>query len=350
MSRSAAAQTERPPEGQLDLLDKNKPVDNSGVEVEHEEETPIEVSVEGDPEPAPVAAKEEPPKGDQGTQLSALQKQLDELRKSEEISKQAYAQAVREREQAIEQSRKAETESSKYRADSEEAKLDAINNAMVAAQEQSQSAERELEQAIANADTKAQAEAYRKMSRAEVSYRDLENGKSEMEYRIQVAQQQRKQDLEAAKQPQEQSKDLIDTMQVPERAREWLREHRDYVTDPRKNAKLQNMHWEALDAGHKEFSTGYFIEMEKLLGLIQTPEVEVEVEPKAAAEPRRTTIVSAPVSREAPSSGSTSPTRVRLTREQSEMAKLAGITDAEYAKQLLRLNDLKKNGNYGESR
>ncbi len=355
MSRSAAAQTEQKLDPQqLDQLDKNKPVDNEGILVEKEEEPEIEVSVEGDPEPPPLAAKAEPPKEDQTTQISALQKQLDDLRKSEEMARANHERALKEREEAIASSQKYEAEASRSRADSDEAKLDAINNAMVAAEAESKTAERELEQAISNADTKAQAEAYRKMSKAETAYGRLEDGKSYLESQIKQANAQRKQQLEEAKKapPPEapKSQDPIDLMQVPERAREWLREHREYVTDPRKNAKLQNMHWEVLDGGHKEFSTAYFIEMEKLLGLIKTPEIEVEVESKVDAEPKRTTIVSAPVSREAPSSGSTSSTRVRLTREQSEVAKLAGITDAEYAKQLLRLQAEKKNGNYGESR
>ena len=62
-------------------------------------------------------------------------------------------------------------------------------------------------------------------------------------------------------------------------------------------------------------------------------------------------MVSAPVSREAPSAnGSRQSANIRLTASQREAAKMAGISETEYAKQLQKLQKEKSDGNYGERR
>ena len=64
---------------------------------------------------------------------------------------------------------------------------------------------------------------------------------------------------------------------------------------------------------------------------------------------RKAPIVSAPVSREVPNGGTPrSRTRVELSPAEKEHARAAGITEAEYAKQKLRLLDLKAEGHYGD--
>ena len=347
-SRRASARAEEQPK--LPLTE-NKAVENSG-DVDNEPE--IEVSVEGD-DPAPkeqvveAAKKEEP--------VSALQKQLEELRRSEATARANAERANQEREEALKLKAQAEGQVHKYRSESEQSALDAINNAMAAARSEIESAERELEAAVANADPKAQAAAYRKIAKAESNIGRLEDGQAELEYRIKLSKNERQREAEAPKPKEEAPKkvDIIETMQVPDRAKEWLREHREFAEDPRKNAKLQGAHWDAIDEGHKEFSTGYFNAVERLLGVgADSGEQEVEVEELVRKPPpeKRTSIVSAPVSREASSGGSSaqSPTRIRLTREQSEFAKMSGLTDAEYAKQLIKLQDMKKTGEYGDRR
>jgi len=65
----------------------------------------------------------------------------------------------------------------------------------------------------------------------------------------------------------------------------------------------------------------------------------------------RGTVVSAPVSRDAPGgSRPTRPSQIRLTKAQVEAARLAGITEQEYAKQLIKLGEFKADGHYGETR
>jgi hypothetical protein len=70
------------------------------------------------------------------------------------------------------------------------------------------------------------------------------------------------------------------------------------------------------------------------------------------AEPSRASFVSAPVSREVPTgSGSRSNRQIRLTAEEREAAKMAGITEVEYAKQKQKFTEARENeGRYGDRR
>jgi len=59
-------------------------------------------------------------------------------------------------------------------------------------------------------------------------------------------------------------------------------------------------------------------------------------------------IVSAPVTREVPTSqGQDRTGRITLSVAQKDAAKIAGITEKEYAEQLIKLREHKTNGMYG---
>lgn len=345
MSRKASAQTE-------ESKDIEKVDDNLDVEVEVENEPEVEVVQEE--EKAPVAAKaseKEEPK--ESEEVAALKKQLEALTRSESEAKQRAQDFDRQRAEAIEAREKLEVERNRHRFEAESNQLDAINAAISAAKSEAERAEQMLEQGIADADPKRQAEAHRLIARAESNLTRLEDGKDELEHRISLMRAEARKTAEKKEEPkqpeakQEEQSDPIERMQLPDRAKEWLREHREFAEDPRKNAKLMAAHWDALDEGHKEFSTDYFVSMEKLLGIRKAEEeVEEKIEPvRKEPEQRRSAIVSAPVSREGSSTtGTASKTQVRLTKEEAEFAQMAGITPAEYAKQKLKLQELKKQG------
>jgi hypothetical protein len=52
-----------------------------------------------------------------------------------------------------------------------------------------------------------------------------------------------------------------------EPTKNWLREHRDWVEDPKKNARLTSAHWAAVAEGHQPDSTDYFDFVEQRIGL-----------------------------------------------------------------------------------
>jgi hypothetical protein len=82
-----------------------------------------------------------------------------------------------------------------------------------------------------------------------------------------------------------------------------------------------------------------------------TPEFFRPLPPPPPPERERSSIVSAPVSREVPSAnGARSTRQIRLTVDEREAAALAGVTEVEYAKQKQRLMDEQAAGNSKYSR
>ena len=361
--RQASAQVSKPaePTKATETIEDIKNIEDIDVVIDGDDEEPTGSVISKEPDK--VEKKED-------DEVPLLRKQLDDLRTSEELVRRSNEDLTKRHEEAMAARHKAETEASKYRIDSEQSQYDAVMTALSAAENEAISAERDIELAITDADPKRQAEAYRKLSKAENAISRLQDGKEELEYRLRILKAEKREPepvaVKAEPEVEKKSQDVIEAMPIPDRAKEWLRENREFAEDPRKNARLQVAHWEALDEGHKEFSTGYFGAVERILNVGRDyikpapPEkdsdrVEVEVEaekPAPKTEQRRSSIVSAPVSREGSSGSSPSVSRnkIRLTKEQAEFAEMAGITKEEYAKQLIKLNEMKSSGEYGERR
>ncbi len=351
MSRAAAALTseEKPQETKTE-----KPAE---VKTEVSGQEPkLEVLVEG--RDTEVKAAEKPV--DKSVELTALQKQLEELTKSEAAAQERAAKLEKDRDEALANSRRSTTDVAKARVSEARAHMDAIDNAIGAAKIEVEGAERDLEEAIRTGDSKSQADAYKKIARAENNISRLEDGKVELESRLKELSDAEK--TAATEKPVE-KKDPIEALNVPDRAKDWLREHKDFVTNPKQNIRLQAAHFDALDAGLKEFSTDYFIAVEERLGLRDKPKTAKKTERKPAkietdqeeesSDEGRTVIVSAPVNRDTGSGSSETEqngNRITLTREQAEHAKISGVSEEVYARNLIRLNGLKKQGHYGEGR
>lgn len=267
-----------------------------------------------------------------------LQRQLDEMRKSEESSRRRADQVSREKEEALRRARDRDQEITKVQKENVQYKYESITNAIAAATAEAESARRDISSSIAAGDPDGQAAAYDRLASAKAALINLENGKVALEEQHREDEARRK---EAASRPQQ--TDPLDNSPIPESAKRWLRDHPEYLSDPRKNAKIQSLHWDILDEGLDAFSSEYFESMERHLGMRKAQAVQED----------RDVPVSAPVSRSTPSNSSATtsdPGRVSLTKEQREAASMAGITELEYAKQLIKLRQEKSNGNYGESR
>ena len=267
----------------------------------------------------------------------ALQKQLDELKKSEEIQRNRAEQANLDRDEALRRAREREVEINRFQKEAETSQFDAISSGLTAANAEAEKAQLDIENAISIGDTRAQAEAYRKLARAETNIARLEDGKVAIESRR----------TEEAARPQ-QSTDPVGNSDLPDNAKTWLRDHPEYMSDRRKNARIQSLHYDVIDEGHRAFSTEYFQSLEEHLGMRNRPAPVVREEEPQQQTQQRTSIVSAPVSREAPTSTSGTRSPSRLTVAQRDAAKTAGVTETEYAKQLQRLNEMKANGTYGD--
>jgi hypothetical protein len=158
---------------------------------------------------------------------------------------------------------------------------------------------------------------------------------------------------------------LIDNLEMPSAAKEWLKERPQYVFDAQENARIRVVHNALLREGHEPYSPSYFAEAEKRLA--EPEEVDRSAVDEALAQARaaapvedvfdhensrlrispRRVAVSAPPSREVPSSnGSRDQGRVTLSLQQKEAARISGISEEEYAMQMLRLRQEKEAGHY----
>jgi hypothetical protein len=140
--------------------------------------------------------------------------------------------------------------------------------------------------------------------------------------------------------------DIIANYPVPDLAKDWLRQHPEFVSNPRANHALQRAHEIAAYAAGEEFTPGYFSHVEKILGLrpkMNGHAVPASVSP-AAAPPRpqvqhSAPPVSAPISREAPSmsTGTRVPTQITLSPAEKDLARQLGLTLEQYAESKRRM-------------
>jgi hypothetical protein len=284
----------------------------------------------------PEPERDEPEEPDD----NALTRQLDELRTAEALAKQQLADSQRREQDAIRHAQEQQVELHRERERSVSAEYDSVLNAINALQAQADQAQADLEASLSANDSKGAAEAQRRLTTTSARLVSLEDGKAAWDQR---------REWERANPPRPQAPADPVTAQIDAmthlsvKQRDWLKNHRDAMTDQAKNAYLGAAHWDAIRAGHAQDSEAYFAALEEKLGYRQA------AAPSAQTE-RRSPPVSAPVSRESPSLSTGKPTtsRIELTPAQREAARIAGVDEFTYAKGVMRLNDLKKNGHYQE--
>lgn len=307
-------------------------------------EKPIEMEVEKSAPVKRVKADEE----DKDETINAFKAQLEGMKKAEELAK---AQAAETAQRLAEAEKRAEEREKEYRSATgraDQSEYDSVLNAIGAATAEAEAAQHDVETAMTNQDGKALAEAQRRISRAETRLIQLEDGKISLEERRAQREEEMKSPPQQRQNPTiEQHIDSVPNLLASERS--WLKAHPDAITDARKNARMQAAHFDAEDAGYPRGSNQYFHFMEEKLGY-RKPEPTMDEEDDF--EPERTPVVAAPVSRDAPSPSSGKPVngnRITLTPEQREIAKMSGISDIEYARQFLKLNEHKRNGMYRDN-
>jgi hypothetical protein len=176
----------------------------------------------------------------------------------------------------------------------------------------------------------------------------------EMERAEQVVQQAHQEPR--ATEPQEQRQEPLTAEQIiasttlPDRAKDWLRQHPDYAVDPAKTNRLLVLDEIATRRAGSQFSDNYFREIEDLLGLRQQPS-RAEV-PANRPSPPRSQVSAAPVSapshREIPSMSNGRPpsTPLQLTAEEEEMRRILGLTLEEWRKGKARMLREKGEGHH----
>jgi len=141
--------------------------------------------------------------------------------------------------------------------------------------------------------------------------------------------------------------------QLDPKSAAWVRKHPIYATDPLKYRQMIGAHELAVGRGHDPNSDGYFRDIEKTLGLEETPSTPEPARPNGKAngaqDPhagadtpesqaatskggRDASPAAAPVSRAGSSSNSRSSRTIRLTAAEVEIARASGMTNEEYAR------------------
>jgi hypothetical protein len=175
-----------------------------------------------------------------------------------------------------------------------------------------------------------------------------------------------KKQIEALRQSEEIHRDRAAQAYQEARVQQILKENPEMVRNPALVAEAEK---EAFEAGHLAYSDVFHEDVRSRFQTKLAAKTSPPPEPSAVEEalegarhpaarmdlpePRHSNsfVVSAPVSRETGATGYSDRAqgRVRLTAAMKEAARIAGISEAEYAAQVLRLREEKEAGNYGGS-
>lgn len=321
---------------------------NEPITIELADPPPEIVKVEGDPAVTTGSSgsvlRTDP---EPSEETSALRKQLDDLTKAEALSRQQAAEARQREQEAIHLVNQHAERTATAEAAQEQSLYNETVNALAAAQADADKAQTDYAVAMEAQDYTAAAEAQRRMATATSWITRYESDKTYLERRAEALKNAPKEQPKR-QQPQLTIEQYIDQMsQLSPQQKNWLKQHPDALTDPVKNQGLGWAHHKAVAAGATLNSDEYFAALETELGYRKV-EADPVVERKGTTMP-----ISAPVQRSAPSmtnGGSVSPTRVELTPEQREHARISGVDEVTYARNYLRLQQLKQQGHYNEAR
>lgn len=215
----------------------------------------------------------------------------------------------------------AEQEAARARATAETAQkqvansqLDTVTTALSSAKADAEQAKRDIRTAKDAGDVEAEIEAQDRLAMARADERRLDEAKSDLEARAKAP-------------PKREATPAIDPAEAYVRGRtpqteKWLRDHMDFVRDPRKQAKLSAAHYDAEGEGLVADTPEYFTHVEKFLGLTKGDDV-AKTNGKAPTEaaqvkPRATAPV-APGS-QVSNNGAGRGTEVKLTQREADRA------------------------------
>lgn len=303
----------------------------------------IELDDEPRSEAAPKRAAEKEPVAERDPAadeaIEAMRRQLKAMEDERTVLVQGKAEAERVARENAELANRANGQAMRSHYDMVQGHISAATNALSSIKEQ-------MRIARASGDFDSETDLQSKFVKAQARLLQYEDEKADLEAR---AQQARERPEPARAEPQQRPSDPFEAyvQTVSPASQNWLRQHRECVTDPEQNAKVIWGHQQALKRGLKADTPEYFSYLEDHMGYstkrksveADEPETddgdEVEII-EAKPEPRRS-VPAAPVTRGSSTPGMPNGSKVRLTRAQVEMAEAMGMTPTEYAKSLVQL-------------
>ena len=305
---------------------------------------PGETQIEVAPAPAAPAPPPEPPVED-----NPLQKALDAQKRAEDMQRTAQ----RERDDALRHARERDEELTRERGDREDAQYNSVLTAIAAEQSAIDKAEADYAAYAAAGDWASAGKAQRIMASASARLDRLEDGKQAFEAKRETP----KTTPPAAAPPpasQPAPQDFEQRIaQMPEVAKGWLRKHPEFINDEAMNRKIGGAHNYLIDnKGLQPFSEAYFDALDTEFGFKAAPAAA----PAAPQPQRRSMPMSAPVSRDVPTTSGQrqTSTTMTLTEEERRIARTSytadDMTDAQkeyaYAKNKQKLQRMRANGEY----
>ena len=251
---------------------------------------------------------------------------VENLKRKLEQERQARLQAEHHARLAAAQAEKAQSEV-------QDTNYHLIESAIETLKREKQLVKQQLAEAHAQQDFDRIAELQDELSKHTTDLNDLQRGQKAMKQRSENVIP-----VQPVAPPQGSMIDQIAAAVTP-RSAAWLNANRDSLNDDKAIRKMFRAHEDAVEDGIQPDSDEYFRYIEGRLGLDGGSARE------ETAPARRSSPPAAPVSRGSNGMGSR-PNVVRLTAEQREMAQMMGMSDKEYAQNLLALQ---KEGKIGRT-
>lgn len=266
------------------------------------------------PEKTAETEKAKEPAADLAEQFKAAQAGH-EREKARRVEVERQIAQERQRVARVEQERDAARQGMATR------EMDAINAGISAADTEASAAEAEYQTAFEAGDAKRMAEAQRRMARAEARKLRFDEAKQDLEARQETTEPETR---ERTRQPAQQPADQFETYlsQFSPKTAGWLREHREWVSDGKKNAKLQAAHFDAVANDIQPDTDEYFAHVEEKIGLREASEPEPAPKPNGAAKPaaRKGPPAAPPVSGGGRGGGGNGGNEVRLSKTEATAA------------------------------
>lgn len=263
------------------MVDVALNVDDEKIVVAIEPELPLEG---GAAEPKSAAdgtfARTEP-----AEPVDDLKAQFAELKIESTRNLQRANDEARGRRDAERAAAQAREDAAGARSEAIESHVSTVESGLEAAKAEADAAEREYTSAFEAGDGAKVAQAQRKIARAEAKIARLDEAKDELETRRTKAptEGERRKPIEV-----ERPRTADDPVEAyvqnrSEPTANWLRAHPEWVTDPKKNAKLTAAHYDATGDGIDVDTPEYFAYVEKFIGLKNGAAVNTN----GAAKPQR---------------------------------------------------------------
>ena len=225
-----------------------------------------DITIELEPEitPLPEGGTAPEKKNDTPDPIAELKAQYDAIQ-VEKDSERNRADAER-RNAAAERQRAeaAERELETTRTEVVESRQATIDSGISQAQTASDAAEAEITAAMEGGDWKRLAKAQVQLADARSRLTRLDEAKADLEV-AKTQPREPRQTPAAPALPADPTEAFIASRTAPTAA--WLRDHRDYLSDDRKSAKLTAAHHDAKSEGLREDTPEYFAHVEKFLGI-----------------------------------------------------------------------------------